>query len=173
MKVKRINKNRLMIAIIILLLLLLGITIGLYYLLNKKEAPSEHLIYDEFEMIGGKINNDTYYLLGADSDVSFEVVKDNNFNYEIIDSEGNKVEGRLIGDSTFRIKGPSSLYEEGKTYRLKIENGKFKDEKYKDVKEIIFKIGRPAKQEMILKDDIIKKDINDIEISNNTSSSVY
>ena len=167
MKRKRINKKKLTIAIIILLLILLGITIGLYYLLNKKTEPIEHLVYDEFEMIGGKIDDNTYYLLGASDDVSFEVIKEENFSYELTDSEGNKVDSQLIGDSNFRIKGPSTLYEEGKTYHLKLTNGKFKDEKYKDIKEIFFKISRPAKQEMNLKENIIKKDINDLEINDN------
>ena len=93
MKRKRINKKKLTIAIIILLLILLGITIGLYYLLNKKTEPIEHLVYDEFEMIGGKIDDNTYYLLGASDDVSFEVIKEENFSYELTDSEGNNIVG--------------------------------------------------------------------------------
>ncbi len=162
MKVKRINKKRLTIAIIILLLLLLGITIGLYYLINKNDKPVEHLIYDEFETIGGKINETTYYLLGANNDISFDIVKEDNFSYQVTDSEENKIDSQLIGD---KIKGPATLYEEGKTYHLKINNGKFKDEKYTSIKEIIFKINRPAKQEMVLIDNVIKKNINDIEIT--------
>jgi hypothetical protein len=162
MKVKRINKKRLTIAIIILLLLLLGITIGLYYLINKNDKPVEHLIYDEFETIGGKINETTYYLLGANNDISFDIVKEDNFSYQVTDSEENKIDSQLIGD---KIKGPATLYEEGKTYHLKINNGKFKDEKYTGIKEIIFKINRPAKQEMVLIDNVIKKNINDIEIT--------
>ena len=167
MKIKRISKSSLIIIVVIILLLLLGVTIGLYYLLNEKQEVYEHLIYNEFEMIGGKISNDKYYLLGASNDVTFEVEKDKDFSYQITDDEGNKIDSQLIDGSVSKIKGPATLYKEGKTYHLKIENGKFKNEKYKDIKEIIFKINRPAKQQFSLNENIIKKDIKDVEVNNN------
>lgn len=170
MRRKRINKKKLVIALIILLLLLLGLTIGIYYLINKKEKPSQHLIYDEFEMIGGKLDNDTYYLLGASNDIAFEVITENSFSYEVKDSDGNKVNSQVTESNTMggiKIKAPGSLYEEGKTYYLKINNGNFKDKKYKDFKEIIFKVTRPAKQGMTFKENAIKVDIKDVEINDN------
>ena len=72
------NKKRLGVVIIIVLLLLLLGTIGAYYLINGKQKSTEHLVYDEFEMIGGKINDSTYFLLGASDDISFEVIKEND-----------------------------------------------------------------------------------------------
>ncbi len=162
------DKRKLTLIIILILLCLLGLTITGYYFLNKKDKPTEHLVYDEFEMVGGKITNDTYYLLGASNDIFFEVIKENDFSYEVTDSDGNKVDSKLIDN---QIKAPANLYTEGEKYRLKIDHGKFKDERYKDITTIIFKITRPAKQEMTLKENIIKANVNDLEITDKTIKS--
>ena len=171
MRKRRLNKKKLMLAIIILLVILLGITIGIYYLLSGKKKTVEHLVYDEFEMIGGKIDNEVYYLLGAENNISFEVIREDNFSYEVTDSEGNKVDTQVPESSLVKeitIKAPASLYEEGMTYHLKITNGSFKDETYKGIKEIIFKITRPAKQEMNFKENVIKLDNKNVEINDNS-----
>ena len=165
---KRMNKKRLGVVIIIVLLLLLIGTIGAYYLINGKQEPVEHLVYDEFEMIGGKINDSTYFLLGASDDVSFDVVKEKDFTYEVTDRDGKKIDNQVIDGETIKIKAPADLYKEGMTYHLKLTNGKFKDNKYKGIKEIIFKIGRPAKQIISIKENLPKIDIKDIEITNDT-----
>ena len=128
---KRINKKCLgVVVIIILLLLLIGIVLA-YYLLNGRKKPTEHLVYDEFDAIGGKINDSTYFLLGVSNDISFEVIKDNDFSYEVTDSEGKIVENQTTDADTFKIKAPADLYKEGATYHLKLTNGKFKNDKYK------------------------------------------
>ena len=163
---KRMNKKGLGVVIIIVLLLLLIGTIGAYYLINGKKEPIEHLVYDEFDAIGGKINDSTYFLLGASDDISFDIIKEKNFSYEVTDSEGKKVTNQTTEGDTIKIKAPADLYKEGMTYHLKVTNGKFKDDKYKGIKEIIFKVGRPAKQIMTIKENLPKVDVKDVEINN-------
>lgn len=165
---KRVNKRSLGVVIIIILLLLLTGTIIAYYLINGKQKPIEHLVYDEFDAIGGRINDSTYYLLGASDDVSFDVIKEKEFSYEITDSDGKKIDNQVTEGDTIKIKAPADLYKEGATYHLKITNGKFKDDKYKGIKEIIFKIGRPAKQIMTIKENLPKIDIKDVEITDDS-----
>ena len=161
----KFNKKRVILVIIVVLLLLLIGTIGTYYLINNKKGPIEHLVYDEFDTIGGKINDNTYYIFGAKKDIAFEIIKQNDFSYEMVNKNGDKINSQLVDDM---IKAPDEMYEEGMTYYLKIKNGNFKDNKYKDVNEIIFNVARSAKQMLIVKENDLKVNLKDIRINDNS-----
>ena len=166
-KVKKIgnnkfNQNFLLIVSVVLVIILI-ITLVLFKIKSNQKA--DNLVYDEFDAIGGKIDDNQYYIFGAKNDITFKVEKQDNFSYKIYDQDKKEVwVNTTEEDNILTIKYPDEFYAYGETYYLEIENGKFLDNKYKDYNKIIFSIARPAKQSFTLNDNVINVNINDITV---------
>ena len=84
------------------------------------------------------VNDNVFIIMDASQDISFEIINEDDFKYEVIDIDNNQVETTINEkDNKVIING---LYEYGKTYLITIENGIFTDEKFKLVKKIEFTI---------------------------------
>ena len=169
-KVKKIGNNKfnqnLLLIISVVLVIILIITLVLFKIISNQKA--DNLVYEEFDEIGGKIDDNQYYIFGAKSDITFKVEKQDNFSYKIYDQDKKEVwVNTTEEDNILTIKYPDEFYAYGKTYYLEIENGKFLDNKYKDYNKIIFSIARPAKQSFTLNDNVINVNIKDITIDGN------
>ena len=158
----KLNQKYLLIISIILIIILITIVVLFKIKSNQKV---DNLVYEEFDAIGGKIDDNQYYIFGAKNDITFKVEKKDNFSYKIFDQDKNEV---IVNtneqDNILTIKYPNDFYDYGKLYYLEIENGTFLDNKYKDYNKIIFSIARPAKQSYTLNDNIINVNVNNITV---------
>ena len=162
---RKINQNQLLLIALLLVVLLIGMII-LFKV--KSNHPKDNFVYQEFDAIGGMIDNDKYYLFGAKRDISFKIQKADNFSFKLLDEDGKQINVKSTEeDNQITILAPEELYEEGKTYYLSIQNGIFLDDKYSAANEIIFSILRSTKQSSILKDDLLSVNIKDIKITDN------
>ena len=162
---KKINQKLLLIISLVLVIILITNVILFKLKSNRKE---DNLVYEKFDAIGGKIDDNQYYIFGAKNDITFKIEKQDNFSYKIYDQDKNDVMVNYTEeDNILTIKYPDEFYNYGKTYYLEIENGKFLDDKYKDYNKIIFSIARPAKQSYTLNDNVINVNNKDIIIDGN------
>lgn len=162
---KRLNQKFLLIISIVLVITILVIIVLFKIKSNQKV---DNLVYEEFDAIGGKIDDNQYYIFGAKNDITFKVEKQDNFSYKIYDQDKKNVAFNCTEeDNILTIKYPYEFYDYGKTYYLEIENGKFLDDKYKDYNKIIFNVARPAKQSYTLNDNVINVNKKDITIDGN------
>ena len=161
-KHKKMNYKRVFIIIgIFIILIVLGIAI--YFYLKKEPIIKENLIYTEFEPLITKLDDETYYIFGAKSDIAFEITPKEKFNYQVSDEDNKEViTTKETKDNNIIIKS-SETYIEGKTYTIKINDGIFTDDKLKNAKKIIFNIARPSANNYALKESVIKLDNPKIE----------
>ena len=172
-KHKKLNYKKLLIIIgIIVIIIVLGIVS--YLLLHKEPVIKENLVYTEFDPLITKLDNDTYYIFGAKSDITFEITPNDRFSYQILDEDKKEVTTTKENkDKNITILPPSESYEDGKTYTLKITDGVFADSKLKDAKKIIFSIARPAANNYTLKENVISLDNPKIENNKLTTDEAY
>lgn len=156
----KINKKVLLIGMVLILLCLI---LGIIFI--NKRNDEKNLVYDNFEPVITKINDDSYYMFGVNKDISFKIEKEDNFSYQLVDSNDKEVDVTVKEeeDNNVTITAPVSLYNEGEEYRLKINNGKFIDDDFGDTKEVIFSVKRAASQTYKLKENV--KSVNNKDIS--------
>ena len=166
-KFNKICKKKILIIIGIFLIFAL-LVLFVYLITNRKPIIKENLVYGEFEPLVSKLNNNEYYIFGAKRDISFEVEKQDNFNYKVLDEDNNEITVNLVNNNNkVTIKAPNDLYLEGKTYKIEINNGKFTNDNYKDGKIIIFNIARPSSNTYELNKNVIVVDNNKASIKDN------
>ena len=161
---KMVNKKYLFVLLVVLIVIIL---ISLFVLIstNKSDMKKRKLIYDNFDIITSKIDDNIYYMFGVNNNIDFIVDTEDDFSFEILDKENNKVDALLLEEDGFvKIKAPKELYNEGESYILKVNGGKFKDENLKEAKEIIFSVKRAASQSSMLKENVITLKQSDVVI---------
>lgn len=116
-----------------------------------------------------KLEDDTYYIFGATRDQAFDIEKNNNFSYEVVDEENIKYDmEEITKDNIITIK-PKNYFEEGKNYTIKIKNGTFINEELKEASVVVFSVQRKSKQKVEIKDNIIKVNNADITFNDNNT----
>ena len=170
---KRVDYKK--ILIILGIILIIGIIcLAIYLLTNRKPTPKENLIYTEFEPLITKLDDETYYIFGAKSNITFEVSPKDNFSYQVLTDDNTEISTiKETKDNKVVILPPSESYTSGKTYTLKITNGTFVDNNFKDAKKIVFNIARPAANKYTLKDNVITVSNPKIENNKLTTSDTY
>ncbi len=171
-KNRHIDKKKLFITLGIIIFLSI-LCLVVYLIVNNRPTTKENLVYSEFDPLITKLDDETYYIFGAKSDITFEVSPKENFSYQILDDNTEILTDKETKDNKVIIKFPSNSYTSGKTYTLKITNGSFTNDSFKNGKKIIFSIARPSSNSYTLKDDV--KIIDDPKIENNklTTSNTY
>ena len=175
-KMKHVTVNKQKIFIILGIILLIISVVIMYLLFKNKTDDTNNLIYSEFDALISKFDDKTYYIFGAKNDISFEIEKEADFAYKILDKDENEVKVNVVNNgNNVIIKAPNDLYTEGNTYKLQINNGSFKDDKLKNAKQIIFNIARPSTNSYKLKENIKMIKDSDAKIKDNilTTSGSY
>lgn len=164
-KRKKFSFNKKYLFILLGIVIIIIIAFIIFILLNNKQVKEKNLIYDNFEPVISRVDDNTYYMFGVKNDIEYEINKSDDFSFDVTDIEGNKINVNSVDkDGIVTIKAPNDLFVEGNTYKLRINNGTFKDDKLKDAKEVVFSVKRAASQTSILKDGVKSFKESDVTI---------
>ena len=180
-KKKEKNSNKKAIIILSSIIVLIGLTVFYYLLFVKGKADTKQEEQFVEENIISEFDTGTYideknskYLFGIDKNVSFKIMTDENFSYELKDSHDEKIILKEEkNDNILTLLPPDDYYKDGEKYTLKLINGKFVDEELSNSKEISFKINRQSKNTYTLKDNIEKITIESVNNNILTSTKAH
>jgi len=134
--------------------------LALFYFLGSKEEqfivgktlnisnPSDYLVqYDD----------GNYHLMKANADIKFSVESDEKqIKYTVVDEDNREIKTQVRKKKKhFEIVADKN-YEEGKTYKITLENASFTEEKLKEIQTLYFTIVRPNANTQILNNDVVK-----------------
>lgn len=141
-KKSKINKKLVFIISLLVICFIIGLLFLISYMRDVKKTKLA-----ESEPIVSMLTDGSYYMMGASLDESFEALVQDDFSYEVLDEEEKKVhvieeksKGKVV------IKPTENGWDEGKTYTLKITNGKFTDSELSDANIVTFSTVRIASQ---------------------------
>lgn len=150
--------------ILITIALILVVISGTIFILRDKIFKEEntnykYLVFD---------NEDNVYLKNVEPNFAIEVEPDQDFSYEIVDSNGDEVDTVLKKKKGYSIIKPKGKFKEGEEYTLTITDGVFRKEELKTKKKVTFKVKRAEVQKYTYNDNVKNIENTNINISNNT-----
>ena len=167
-KKSKVNKKLLVIiSLVVVIMGIVGVFLVSYFSDVKKTKIAES------EPIISTLEDGTYYMTGVPLNNYFEIETKKEFSYEILDEEDKKIdiieekrEGKLI------IKPNINGWDQGKTYTLKITNGKFVNSELANASVVVFSTIRESSQSYKYNDnvEIVNKEkvkINDNNVKTN------
>ncbi|MBQ2909929.1 MAG: hypothetical protein IJE53_03910 [Bacilli bacterium] len=141
-KKTKINKKLVFIISLLVICFIIGLLFLISYMRDVKKTKLA-----ESEPIVSMLTDGSYYMMGASLDESFEVLVQDDFSYEVLDEDEKKVEvTEEKSDGNVVIKPTENGWDEGKTYTLKITNGKFTDSELSEANIVTFSTVRIASQ---------------------------
>ena len=170
-----ILKNKKIVIIGIALILI--VVSGLIYYFTKRNSDDKFIVGNTLKIDNNsdyliQYDNGDYYLMKASADIKFSVLsEEDKIKYNIVDENEKEVETSVSKKENYYTISSNKNYEEGKTYKITLENARFSDEKLKDIKTLYFTIVRPNSNIQVLNDNIIK--VNSNIITNITKDENY
>ena len=108
----------------------------------------------------GIMEDGTYYVQDAPNNIRFQVTSEDNSLYKITNSNGEKVNSKIVADNGKKFIQAENNYNEGETYLLELSEGiNFTDNAIKYAKTLKFNITEKEKANYELNENV-KKDIN-------------
>ena len=172
---KNLLKNKKIVIIGIALILI--VVSGLIYYFTKRNSDDKFIVGNTLKIDNNsdyliQYDNGDYYLMKASADIKFSVLsEEDKIKYNIVDENEKEVETSVSKKENYYTISSNKNYEEGKTYKITLENARFSDEKLKDIKTLYFTIVRPNSNIQVLNDNIIK--VNSNIITNITKDENY
>ena len=172
---KNLLKNKKIVIIGIALILI--VVSGLIYYFTKRNSDDKFIVGNTLKIDNNsdyliQYDNGDYYLMKASADIKFSVLsEEEKIKYNIVDENEKEVETNVSKKENYYTISSNKKYEEGKTYKITLENARFSDEKLKDIKTLYFTIVRPNSNTQVLNDNIIK--VNSNIITNITQDENY
>ena len=157
---KNLLKNKKIVIIGIALILI--VVSGLIYYFTKRNSDDKFTAGDTLKIDNNsdyliQYDNGDYYLMKASADIKFSVLsEEDKIKYNIVDENEKEIETNVSKKENYYTISSNKKYEEGKTYKITLENARFSDEKLKDIKTLYFTIVRPISNTQVLNDNIIK-----------------
>lgn len=162
------KKKAIILSIIAILIVISGIVS--YFLLRNNNKNSDFIIGKTEEVTEevstlAKGDNGEYFLNKVNANIKFKVkTEETELKYKIIDEEEKEVETTANKVEDYYEITKTENYENGKTYKIVLENAVFTDEKLKDIKTLGFTIVRPNANTQVLNNEV--KKVNEKTITN-------
>lgn len=156
MKNKKIKVIKILGFIIFLIALAMSVSFGVFtffkHIDNRDNA--NNLAYL------GIMEDNTYYVQDAPKNIRFQVTSEDNSLYKITNSNGEKVNTKIVVNNGKKFIQAESNYNEGETYLLELSEGmNFTDDALKYAKTLKFNITEKEKADYELNENV-KKDVN-------------
>ena len=167
-KVSKKKKSKKIFAIVGISIVIIAVALSIYFLFIRKDSKFLEVPVQE---VASKLEDGSNYVLGAATDISFDVNADDGFTSNVVDENGDNIEITITEkDGITKIKAPINGYVEGATYTLTIKNGTFVKEELSKSNVTVFSVKREAKQIAEFKEDVkqINSKNNQVEINDDT-----
>lgn len=111
----------------------------------------------------GMFDEENYYISKASPDIKFPIKSKKKSSYELLDQDKKEVESKIITQNGKNYIVPSKLYEEGKTYSIKLLDTSFDDKTLEKASTIEFKIEEKEHASYQFDKDVVLIDNDKIE----------
>ena len=111
----------------------------------------------------GMFDDGTYYISKAKEDIKF-AVDSAAVSYRLEDKNGKEVPSRIIKKNGKNYIVSRSLYTQGETYSLELEDGAFSDDVLKDANRVEFKIEEEEHAVYDFSDDVVQIPSSNIHV---------